>query len=85
MNHTLNSPKPLKFILQFSSSDVALWKRNPKKWFEAAHAHLRELGLDPSEFEALLWSSLRNHQQHSVESKNYQVYEEFLPIDTAKD
>jgi hypothetical protein len=85
MNKTLNSERPLKLVPKYSALDAFNWRRNPQKWFEAANEHLLDLGLDPKEFEALLWSSLRNHQKFSVNKKEYKVFEPFLPVDSESD
>jgi hypothetical protein len=81
MNKGLNASAPILLQPKFSGLDVYNWKRNPEKWFQAAEAHLRDLGLDPAEFRPLLWSSVQNQQKHQVKKQNHKPYEDFEILD----
>src|SRR5690606_21940531 len=60
LNKGFNSPKPLELKPRFNAKHIDRWKKNPKAWHAAVENHLRELGLNPQEFQTLIWDSYMN-------------------------
>lgn len=79
LNKTLNSPSAIPLIKRFSSNDYRRWVENPTEWIRDASEHLRDLGLDPAEFEWLLWDSYNNRTNYQEREHQYEIYENFLP------
>jgi hypothetical protein len=81
LNHAFNAEKPLTLKPRFTMDDMQRWKNNPDQWIKDATAHLTELGLDPAEFQGLLWDSFIN-QQETASAKEKTVFKNFLPAKT---
>lgn len=81
LNRAMNSPRPIKLKKKFSLEDNERWKTNPDQWIKEANEHLAELGLDPAEFQTLLWESFGNRKQTEMKPIELKVYDGFLPAE----
>lgn len=82
LNKTLNSPSAIPLVKRFSANDYRRWVENPAEWIKDASEHLKDLGLDPAEFEWLLWDSYNNRSNYREREHDYEIYENFLPPET---
>jgi hypothetical protein len=82
LNTAFNSETPIALRRRHTAEEVASWSKDPAAWFEAANAHLREIGLDPNEFKEILWDSYLIRSTTTARQRNYQEYQGFLPAKT---
>ena len=77
LNSSLNQPNKISNEPIYQPSDFEMWKKEPAKFLEAAKSHLKEMGLNPEEFQALFASSYYaqtvepNAKAPLVEFKNF--------------
>ncbi|MFN9066468.1 MAG: hypothetical protein ACK5V3_04520, partial [Bdellovibrionales bacterium] len=69
----------IRLVPQFTEAQKASWKSDAVAWKKAVEDHLIELGLDPNEFQALIWESFMNHKKIDERQVQYTEFQEFLP------
>lgn len=79
LNKSFNSSEPLELKPRFNAKHIERWKKNPKLWKQDAENHLKELGLDPQEFQSLIWDSYMNRVTSESRKVDYQIYQDYLP------
>jgi hypothetical protein len=85
MNKAFSNPAPLHFLRSQELAQRAkvsgpqLWKTDAILWKKAAEDHLVSLGLDPKEFQGLIWDSFLIQNQGEPSVRDYQIYNRFLP------
>lgn len=79
MNRAFNSNKNIELKPIYGAKHRERWKKDPKAWAAAAEKHLLDLGLDPAEFQRLIWESYMNQITSEPRQVDYQVYDKFLP------
>lgn len=80
LNHTFNEQGRFAPQRKYSYEDVQKWVEDPVHFFKDAEKHLLELGLNPSEFQPLMWDSYVNLVQGMDRSfGDYENYNNFLP------
>lgn len=60
MNHAFNTPNAIKPQKIYSYEDMQAWLNDPIAFAKAVEGHLKEIGLDPQEFQPLIWNSYMN-------------------------
>ncbi|GIL17354.1 MAG: hypothetical protein BroJett040_11050 [Oligoflexia bacterium] len=79
MNKAFNAGQVLKYQSKYSSKDLQEWKEDAGSWKKAVESHLVELGLDPAEFQSLIWDSFMIHNTVEPRQVDYQEFTNFKP------
>jgi len=74
-----NADGIVKLAPRYSDAQKAAWKTDGVAWSRAVEQHLVDLGLDPQEFQGLIWESYMNHKKTNERQVQYEEYQGFLP------
>jgi len=79
LNQALNGSQVIKHEPKYTAQDFETWKKDPSKFLKMARLHLRELGLDPEEFQPLLAQAHFAQTAESTSKEPLIKYNDFLP------
>lgn len=80
MDKTFNASSRIKHKPPLGLSE--LWKKDPAEFMKSAEAHLKDLGLDPQEFQPLLiqsWEQRAHDLPGALPATQPKKFEDFLP------
>jgi hypothetical protein len=69
----------IPLVSKYSDAQKLTWKSDGVTWKKAVEDHLLELGLDPQEFQGLIWESYMNHKKYNESPFQPTEYQNFLP------
>lgn len=79
LNKAWNTDGIVPLVPKYSDVQKEAWKTDGLAWKLAIEEHLLELGLDPKEFQGLVWESFLNHKKSAERQVQYTEYQDFLP------